>query len=160
MSKASQQTLNDFVHDVRSYLRDFPELNRLISGEETSDRMIAWSVIDAMDDINNSPPLITTWTVETFPFRSLLLRGTVLTILESIGLMQTRNQLNFNDGGISVGVSDKAPLIMNWINVLRSTYEDKKTRWKIARNIAAALTGSGIASDYYFIGGYYSAEVD
>ena len=140
---------------MRQYLRDFQELNRLIDGEETSDRMIAWSVIDALDDINNTPPLIGQYTVETFPYRSLLLRGTVITVLESVGLLQTRNQLNFSDGGIQVGVSDKAPMIMQWINMLRSSYEQKKQQYKIAVNISQVFDGSAILSDYYFLGGYY-----
>lgn len=158
MSRQAQQTLAEFVQEVRQFIRDFPELNRLVSGEETSDRMIAWAVIDTLDDINNTPPLIGTWRVENFPYRHLLVRGTVITILESVGLLQTRNQLNFNDGGVNVAVSDKAPLIMNWLSMFKTTYEDKKLKWKISKNISGALTGSGVASDYYFLGGYYSGE--
>ena len=48
---ASQQ-MNEAVAYIRAYLRDFPELNRLIKGEETSDRMIAWAVLDVLDDFN------------------------------------------------------------------------------------------------------------
>lgn len=155
MANPAQQSLADFVSEVRHYLRDFPELNRLIDGQETSDRMLAWCVIDALDDINNTPPLLGNYTVENFPYRSLLLRGTVLTVLESVGILQTRNQLNFSDGGIQVGVSDKAPMIMQWINMLRGSYEQKKQQYKIAVNITTALDGSSIISDYYFLGGYY-----
>jgi hypothetical protein len=155
---AQQQSLYEFVREVRMYLRDFSELNRLITGEESSDRMIAWAVIDALDDINNSPPLIKKYTVENFPNRSLLLRGAVISLLESVGIMQTRNQLNFSDGGIQVSVSDKAPMIMQWLNFLKGSYEDKKSRWKIATNIQSAMTGSGIISDYYFLGGIYHLE--
>jgi hypothetical protein len=155
---AKQQSLYEFVREVRMYLRDFAELNRLITGEESSDRMIAWAVMDALDDINNSPPLISKYTVENFPNRSLLLRGAVISLLESVGIMQTRNQLNFSDGGIQVSVSDKAPMIMQWLNFLKSSYEDKKTRWKIAVNIQQAFTGSAITSDYYFLGGIYHLE--
>jgi len=153
-----QQSLHEFVKDVRLYLRDFPELNRLISGEESSDRMIAWAVIDALDDINNSPPLISKYQIENFPYRSLLLRGTVLSLLESVGIFQTRNQLSFSDGGIQVGASDKGPMLMQWINLLRGTYEDKKLKWKIAVNIQKAFTGDAIVSDYYFLGGFYYSE--
>lgn len=151
----SYQSLGEFVSQVRQYLRDYPELNRLIDGEETSDRMIAWSVIDALDDINNTPPLIGSFTVETFPYRHLLMRGTVLAVLESVGLLQTRNQISYSDGGISVNASDKAPMIMNWINMLRGTYEQKKQQFKIAVNIAEAFGGDAVLSDYYFLGGYY-----
>ena len=150
-----QEDLIRFVSEVRMYLRDFPELNRLIDGEETSDRMIAWAVIDTLDDINNTPPFIGNYTCSNFPYRSLLLRGTVVAILESVGLLQTRNQLNYSDGGIQVGVSDKAPMLMQWINMLKSSYEQKLQRWKISTNITQAFGGDSVMSDYYFLGGYY-----
>ena len=117
--------------------------------------MLAWCVIDALDDFNNTPPLIGHYTVGTFPYRSLLIRGSVITVLESVGLLQTRNQLQFSDGGISVGVSDKAPMIMQWLNMFKSSYEMKKNNYKRAMNIESALTGESILSDYYFLGGYY-----
>lgn len=150
-----QEDLIRFVSEVRMYLRDFPELNRLIDGEETSDRMIAWAVIDTLDDINNTPPFVGNYTCSNFPYRSLLLRGTVVAILESVGLLQTRNQLNYSDGGIQVGVSDKAPMLMQWINMLKSSYEQKLQRWKISTNITQAFGGDSVMSDYYFLGGYY-----
>jgi len=155
MAGSATQSLGQFVMQVRQYMRDFPELNRLIDGEESSDRMIAWAAIDALDDINNTPPLIGAYTIESFPYRSLLLRGTVIAVLESVGLLQTRNQINYNDGGIQVSASDKAPMIMQWINMLRGTYEQKKQQYKIAVNISTAFEGSAILSDYYFLGGYY-----
>ena len=56
MISQEQQSLQRFVNQVRMYLRDFPELNRLVDGYESSDRMLAWAVIDALDDFNNTPP--------------------------------------------------------------------------------------------------------
>lgn len=137
------------------YLRDQPELNRLIDGEETSDRMIAWAVIDALDLINNTPPFIGTYTCASFPMRSLLMRGTVISILESVGLLQMRNQISYSDGGITVSASDKAPMIMQWIQMLRASFDDRLNRWKVATNISQAMEGASVMSDYYFLGGYY-----
>jgi hypothetical protein len=154
-SVVQQQSLAGFVSQVRLYLRDFPELNRLIDGEETSDRMIAWAVIDTLDDINNTPPFLGGYTVENFPYRHLLMRGTVLSVLESVGMLQTRNQLSYNDGGISVQASDKAPMIMQWIGMFRTSYEQKKKDFKVAMNLSMGFDGQSIQSDYYFIGGYY-----
>jgi hypothetical protein len=153
--KKVQQDLADFVAEVRMYLRDYPELNRLIDGEETSDRMIAWAVIDALDLINNTPPFIGQYTCTTFPMRSLLLRGTVISVLESVGLLQMRNQLNYSDGGISVSASDKAPMIMQWLQMLRASFDERLNRWKVASNIAQAMDMTSVMSDYYFLGGYY-----
>jgi hypothetical protein len=155
MISQEQQSLQRFVNQVRMYLRDFPELNRLVDGYESSDRMLAWAVIDALDDFNNTPPLIGAYTVSGFPYPSLLLRGAVISVLQSVGIMQTRNQLQFSDGGISVGVSDKAPMIMQWVQMLQQSYEQKKVQFKIATNISNALGNHSVMSDYYFLGGYY-----
>ena len=155
MSNSPQQELAEFVSHLRQYLRDFPELNRLIDGQETSDRMLAWAVIDALDDFNNTPPFIGNHTVGSFPYKSLLLRGAVIAVLESVTMLQMRNQMQYSDGGITVSVSDKGPLLMQWISMLQGSYERKKVQYKMSRNIESAMTGEGIMSDYYFLGGYY-----
>lgn len=146
--------LQQIISLVRAYLRDYPELNRLIKGEEHSDRMIAWAVFDCIDDWNSTPPLIGAVSLNSFPSRSLLLRGTVINLLESVGLLQTRNHLTFSDGGIQVGVSDKTPLLQSWIQLLGNKYEEKKLKLKIAMNIEGGW-GSGVHSEYLWTNGFY-----
>ena len=51
------QTTRDFIQAVRIYTRDHPQLNRILKGEESSDRMIAWALVDALSDFNGSPPM-------------------------------------------------------------------------------------------------------
>lgn len=145
--------LTDFIGMVRLYLRDYAELNRLIQGVENSDRLIAWAVVDALDDYNTTPPF-TSFGMINFPSKSLLLRGTVISLLESVGLLQTRNHLTFSDGGIQVGVSDKAPMIQSWISLLSNKYEEKKMRQKIAINIENGW-GGGVSSEYSWVNGFY-----
>ena len=145
--------LNQFVQTVRLYLRDSPELNRLIAGEESSNRQIVWAIADTLDDFNTTPHF-TNYDLRNFPSRSLLLRGVVVALLESVGLLQTRNHLQFSDGGIQVGVSDKTPFIQSWIQLLKNSYEEKKTRLKVAINIESAW-GGGVYSEYRFINNFY-----
>lgn len=144
--------LEQFVGIVRAFMRDYPELNRLIKGEEHSDRLIAWAIIDAIDDFNTTP-FLTRYTIINFPSKHLLLRGTVISLLESVGLLMTRNHLTFSDGGIKVGVSDKTPLIQSWIQLFTNKYEQKKTQLKIAINIENAW-GGGLHSEYAWTSGY------
>lgn len=146
-------SLENFINLVRAYMRDYPELNRLIAGEESSNRQIAWAILDTLDDYNTTPPF-TRFGINDFPSRSLLLRGVVCTLLESIGLLQTRNHLQFSDGGITVGVNDKTPFIQAWIQLFRGAYEDKKLKLKVAYNIEAAW-GGGIHSEFRFINNFY-----
>lgn len=145
--------LNHFIQTVRTFIRDYPELNRLIAGVENSNRQIVWALHDALDDFNTTPHF-TSYSFDNFPSSSLLLRGTVISLLESVGLLQTRNYLQFSDGGIQVGVSDKTPFIQSWIQLFRNSYEEKKQRIKVAINIENAW-GGGVFSEYRFVNNFY-----
>ena len=146
--------LEQFVGLVRAFMRDYAGLNRLIKGEEHSDRLIAWAVVDALDDFNTTPPM-TNYQLNRFPSKSLLIRGTVINLLESVGLLMTRNHLSFSDGGVSTGgLSDKTPLIQSWIQLFTNKYEDKKFKLKVALNIEGGW-GEGVHSEYLWTAGFY-----
>lgn len=145
--------LNAMANQVRAFMRDYAELNRLITGVESSNRQIVWAIFDALDDFNTTPPF-TGFNLMSFPSKHLLVRGTVISLLESIGLLQTRNHLSFSDGGLQVGVSDKTPFIQSWIQLFRNSYEEKKMRLKVAYNIESAW-GGGVNSEYRFINNFW-----
>lgn len=149
-----KQSLEQFVGGVRLFLRDFKELNRLISGEESSNRQIVFAIADTIDDFNTTPPLLTPVGFVNFPSRSLLLRGTVATLLESVGMFQTRNQLSFSDGGMQVGINDKTSYLMSWIQLFRGRYEKKTQDLKVALNIEGGW-GEGLHSEYVFANDFY-----
>ena len=146
-------TFRSFIQTIRLYTRDLPELNRLIAGEESTDRMIAWAVLDALDTFNGTPHF-TSFSLEELLARnqrSLLLRMTVVALLESVGLLQTRNHINYSDGGLNVGVNDKTPLIMNWIQYYKAFVDQKLQSVKVAINIEGILgpNSPGIHSELW-----------
>jgi len=141
---------------VRLFTRDFAHLNRVISGEESSSRMIAWAILDTLDDYNTTPPLIGPVTVETFPSLSMLRTGATIRLLQSVTLLATRNYINFSDGGTSVSFTGNIPLLQNMIQILTSDYEQKKLRYKTAVNISQGF-GAGVHSDYYIVNSWYGA---
>lgn len=145
--------LNNFVQQVREFLRDYPELNRLVSGVENSNRQIVWAIFNTLDDFNTTPHF-TNYGLSNFPSKSVLLKGVVCDLLESVGLLQTRNHLQFSDGGIQVGINDKTPFLQSWIQMFRNTYEEKKQRLKVAINIENAW-GGGVHSEYRFVNNFY-----
>lgn len=145
--------LDNFVQTVRTFLRDYAELNRLIAGEESTNRQIIWALMDTLDDFNSTPPF-TSFTLSNFPSMSLLVRGTTISLLESIGLLQTRNHLQFSDGGLQVGINDKTPFIQSWLQLFKNSYEEKKQRIKVAFNIETAW-GGGVFSEFRFINNFY-----
>jgi hypothetical protein len=148
-----------FIYTVRLFLRDHPQLNRLVKGEEHSDRMIAWAILDFLSDFAGTPPALGYHTLEQLlemHYQSFAVRGVSVALLQSVGILQTRNHLNFSDGGISVAVSDKAPMLMQWINQFQNKYEQEKMQKKVAMNIGNLLgTFSGTHSEYFFVNGWY-----
>lgn len=155
-------TTRSFVQMVRFYMRDIAELNRLVAGEESSDRQIAWAVLDALADFNGTPPLLGNQTLEGLLSAGqapLLLRMTVIALIESVGLLQTRNHINYSNGGITVGVNDKTPMLMNWLQYFRSLTEQRKLQVKVAMNIAGLLNSgsSGVHSEYWAVNATYAA---
>lgn len=152
---SSDKVVGDYVQLIRTFIRDHEHLNRLIKGEETGDRMIAWAVVDTLDVINNEPPVDLTFALKDFPFPHLLIRGAVIAVLESVGILQTRNRVNYSDGGIRLSVSDKAPELQAWIGLFRNDFYRKLARWKVSQNITQAIGTTGVYSEYWTLSGSY-----
>lgn len=156
---ALSPTMQAFVQSVRLFTRDHPQLNRLVAGEESSDRIIAWAVLDALSWFNGTPQF-TSYSLEDLIARNqqaLLLRMTVITLLESIGLLQTRNHLNYSNGGINVGVNDKTPMIMSWLQYFKGSTEQAISRVKVSFNIESILGpgNAGIHSELWSVNASY-----
>lgn len=150
--------MNEMITYVRTYLRDFAELNRLTKGYENSPQLIAWAIIDALDDWNSTPPFIGAATLSNFPSKHLLCRGAVISLLESVAMLQTRNMLNFSDGGITVQVG-QPQMTLQLISLLKNGYEQRKQSMKSSMNVEMAMEGHGAVSEYFFINGIYSTGV-
>jgi hypothetical protein len=89
-------------------------------------------------------------------YQSFALRGTAVALMQSVGILQTRNFLQFSDGGISVAVSDKAPMWMQWIRDFQTKYEQEKVQRKVSLNIAQVLgVFSGVHTEYFFVNGWF-----
>jgi hypothetical protein len=149
------QTFSSVLQEVRDYLRDFPELNRLLKSEETSDRQLAWHVIEALDDFNNSPPPIGRLDISSIP-RSILIKGVMAEALTSAAVLNLRNSLRYTDGQISVDL-DKHQAMLAMAQMFRQQFDTKMGEWKRSQNLMRALSGaSGVFSEYsYFSAGYY-----
>jgi len=130
---------------VRLYLRDLREFNTLIDAEETPDSIIDLCIQLALDDYNVTAPL-TRFSIDNFPAPSILFKGTIIETLRSAGLLQSRNELNYSDGGITVASSNRAPSYQRWIEHFQKDYEDKKLNHKIFLNAQNAY--GGIHSEY------------
>lgn len=156
-------SFNHFVARVRLFMRDYPELNRLVAGEESNDRLIAFAVHDALSDFNSSPPFLGAYGFGTFVERGWmhpLMMKTVVCLLQSVGILQTRNHLPFSDGGLNVAVSDKTPLLQSWIQLFDFKWDQFKSKAKMADNINSLLNNdpSGVNSELFVVNGYWYSD--
>lgn len=149
------QTFQAVLEEVRNYMRDYPELNRLLEAEETSDRQIRWYVIEVLDDFSVTPPPLGVLGIDRVP-RSILLKGAIAEALTSAAILNLRNELRYTDGGFNVDL-DKHQAMLALAQMFRQEYEMKKVRWKVAENIARSLgSASGVHSEYaLYQSGYY-----
>ena len=138
---------------LRKYLRDFAPLNRLVSGEESTDNDLYLAILNCIEDINGTPPF-TSFTLDqllTYHQGYTLLIGAACNAVEGLVLHYARNEVKFTDSGISVAVSDKSPAFMRWYQVMRSTYEQKKRAFLTAWN-SDQIMGTdeiGVHSEYF-----------
>ena len=132
---------------LRLFLNDTPELNRLIRTQESNDEKLDLALALAVDDYNMTPPLLGAQQVANFPSLYLLIYGASIQVLRSAGLLQSRNELAYSSGGVSVRIFDKTQLYQSWIAQFMAEYERKKQNFKISLNIDAALAG-GVSSEY------------
>ena len=132
---------------LRLFLNDTPELNRLIRRQESTDEKLDLALLLAIDNYNITPPLLGDVTVANFPSIFLLIYGASIQVLRSAGLLQSRNELVYSSGGVSVRIFDKTQLYQSWIAQFVAEYERKIANFKVAANINQSLA-SGVSSEY------------
>lgn len=149
------QTENSIIEEVRSYLRDYKELNRLILGEETSTFQMRWLLAGVLSRIADSPPLLGFFQVSQVP-RYLLRDGLVAEALLSAAIFYARNSLEYTDGQIGVRL-DKHREYLAMGQLFYARFENSLREWKMSTNIAGAMNANyGMHSDYfYFSAGFY-----
>jgi hypothetical protein len=153
------EELRSLVSVVRAKLRDYPQLNRLTAGVEHSDRQIALALVESLTDWNATPPLLDAVTFSSHPSIPLLIDRAIVSLLYSLGLLQTRNQLRYSDGqGQQVSISDKGDSYRAWAAMFEQGYENKKQRIKIAQNLGGGLNGSGVASELALVNSLFGGE--
>jgi hypothetical protein len=129
-----QKSEDDLVKMLRTFLGDTPEDNKLIPDKEMSDDKLKLALNLALDEYNNTPPFEQR-TFITFPSLSIIIHGGAIQALTMAGIIQTRNFLNFSDGGIQEVISDKASGYQSWIGNLVGKYQSEALNLKTALNM-------------------------
>jgi len=135
---------------LRLFLRDTPQVNRLIRKEESDDELLTFAIEMAISDWNSTSPHIGSLTIYTYPSLYLLMHAAAIQILKTQGLVQARNELSYSAGGSSFMRSNKSNYYMQWMNAFANDYELKKRNMKISRNVQRGW--GGVASEYDRLG--------
>lgn len=135
---------------LRLFLRDTPQLNRLIRKEESDNELLDFAIEMTISDWNSTSPHIDRIDIQNYPSLYLLMHGAVIQIMKSQGIYQARNELTYQAGGSSFMRFNKSSYYMNWMINLSNDYEIKKRNMKIAKNITGGW--GGVASEYDRIG--------
>lgn len=145
------------VENIRLYLRDYPELNRLTDGFDHSDRHIFWAILDTLSDWSSTPPFLNLDLNDILNrgWYALFIRGAVISLLESLGILHMRNYLAYSDGGVNVQ-TENPQMLQAWLTMFKNSYEQKKSRVLIAQNIMDALDEEGgVHSEYIFVNAFF-----
>lgn len=121
---------------VRLFLRDQPKLNKVFGTYEHTDNDIKLCINMAIGDWNSTPPLITPVRLDNFPTLNWLIVCTAMFLLQSAGVLNYRNEMPYNDSGISVNPWSKGPNYINTAGMFMQALEQQKRDFKYSLNVA------------------------
>lgn len=123
--------------EVRLFLQDRSELNPLLLGIRFTPEMIEQAMLNTVDYFNlMNPPLGMMFSLESFPYRSLLLLGTASYLLRSGAINEAANSLSYAADGVQVNDKDKSQIFMSLSQALQQDFKELGQQIKMNHNIA------------------------
>lgn len=152
--------MKQVVENVRYFMRDYTQLNRLTKGMDHNDRHIAWAVLDTLSDWASTPPFILPAGLGQIigrGWQNVFIRGVAISLLESLMFLHMRNFISYSDGGVNVQ-TENPQMLQAALQMMKSEYEQKKQRALVSANIEGALgSGSGVHSEYAYVNSFWGA---
>jgi hypothetical protein len=123
--------------EVRLFMQDREELNPLLLGIRFTPEMIDQAMINTVDYYNlMNPPTGVMFSIENFPYRSLLLLGTAAYLLRSGAINEAANQLTYAADGVQVNDKDKAQIFMSMAQNMQQDFKELGQQIKMNQNIS------------------------
>lgn len=125
------------AEEVRLFLQDRSELNPLLLGIRFTSEMIEQAMINTVDYYNlMNPPTNIMYSIESFPYRSLLLLGTASYLLRSGAINEAANSLSYAADGVQVNDKDKAQIFTSLAQSLQQDFKELGQQIKMNQNIS------------------------
>lgn len=146
--------LNEYRISFKSFIKDIDTLNRLIEfKEENSSAFLDLYLNMALGFLNAIPPYIGPFNYTNFPIPNLIIHQATIECLISNSIVQARNELTYNNGGVTVKIPDG----QRYLNVLQILYRATDQEINALKNIKIAIniqTGyGGVSSPYSYLHG-------
>ena len=124
--------------DIRIFLRDNPNTNKLLGDFEYTPEELRAAMTYTVDKWNDTPPFISNFRIDTFPFRWAYQVGTVAALLAMAAHKFRRDNLTYQVSGGSVDDQNKAPIYDAASAALFKEFNDWMMRTKVAINLSQA----------------------
>lgn len=135
------------VDDIKSFINDYKDSNRLQKESEFSPERIQKGISHIVAEWNETPPLTSNYTEETFPYRNVLIYGVVSWLYMGQSIHQERNHLVYQSGGLTVDDDNNAQAYLNFSNLCYAKYKEAMEKQKVMENINGGW--GTLSSDYY-----------
>ena len=123
------------VAEMRMVLRDVsPSYNTLIDDLEFSDSELAFAITRPIDEWNEYPVVIRTFTPATFPWREMWRKITAAYLLETAAVYYMRNSLNYSAGGMGASDKERAAEYKAIAQEYKAAWKEFMTRRKVEDN--------------------------
>ena len=133
------------AQEVREFIQDKVEKNFLLDDNEFSLAQISVAMELTISDWNSTPPTAGD-TLNNFPYKHILMSGTLYRCFMGQAALLARNTFEFSDGGISVPLEERFQLYQALSGMYQGDYSASMTKVKISQNIDQGW--DSIGSDY------------
>ena len=133
------------AQEVREFVVDKIENNYLVSGEELSDTQINIAMELTLADWNSTPPTAAN-SLDNFPYKHILMSGTLYRCFMGLAALLARNTFAFTDGGLSIPLEERFQLYQALSGMFQGEYNATMAKVKI--NINMEEGWGDLGSDY------------
>lgn len=126
-----ETSMTKLIERLRNRILDHDPLENILKGDlEFTDKQLEGFIVEALYDINEAEPRRRQFELQRFPKTALLLDGAMVMLLQGRGLLHLRNQISYNDAGLSVNLDDKSGYYAQWLGQLKMSYLNDRKEFK------------------------------
>lgn len=138
--------------DVKLFLNDFPNTNKLLMEEEFTPERIQSAIRFVVNEWNETVPILSSYTPETFPYRNTLLYGVCSWLYAGQAISQERNHLTYSSGGVTIDDDNKSNPYLAFSQFMENKFKQNMKELKQSENLKGAW--GTINSSYRYLSNY------